>query len=176
MTAMVTPVDERKARRFWVAMILLLLVSQLSIGFMSIYLATKDHAFVVIPDYYEKGLRYDELQALRQQSDALGWTSSNTISDEVDAAGFSTLTYVISDRTGKPVTGLHGEATLYHLSHASPPVTTKIEELSSGVYRATAALNRTGVWQMDAKFMGQQGETYLTGKELEVKAAAASLK
>ena len=52
-------VAERRARRFWVSFICLILGSNVAMGFFAVYLALSDPSQSVIPNYYQTGLDWD---------------------------------------------------------------------------------------------------------------------
>ncbi|MFN5946968.1 MAG: FixH family protein, partial [Pirellulaceae bacterium] len=64
---------ERRARRFWVGMILVLLLGSMSVWIGTAVVAINDPSMSVLPDYHQQALRWDEVQQERAASDRLGW-------------------------------------------------------------------------------------------------------
>ena len=70
------PVDqrsERRAKRFWISLVLMLFAIQFTIGSVAIHYATSNPSMVVIPDYHEAALNWDAHQHLHTAANRLGW-------------------------------------------------------------------------------------------------------
>ena len=121
---------------------------------IAITLGTGDPSFAVVPDYYQKGVDYDERKALLAESAALGWTVELTPSREADAIGQRELALLVQDAGGQPVRGLALRVHAYHVARAGEPVSMQCVEVLPGQYVGAARLTREGFWQfgIDATF------------------------
>ena len=63
---------ERRARRFWVSVIVGFLSLQVVIGIVSIVLSISDPTLAVIPNYHQAALDWDVTHRARQLADQLG--------------------------------------------------------------------------------------------------------
>jgi hypothetical protein len=61
-------IAERRARRFWVSFVCLLLGANLAMGGLAIYLTSSDPSQSIIPNYYQKGLEWDKTKAILAES------------------------------------------------------------------------------------------------------------
>lgn len=114
---------------------------------IAITLATGDRSFAVVPDYYEKGVAYDERKALLAESAALGWSVVIGPGEYADAIGQRELVVSVRDAEGQPVQGLDVKVEAYHVARASEPVALKFVEALPGQYVAQARMSKEGFWQ-----------------------------
>ena len=170
MSSMVKPltstspeIAERRARRFWVGFICLLLGSNLGMGVFAIYLASSDPANSIIPNYYQKGLDWDKTKAKLAASDELGWSVEVAISPDTPNAVRRTITLTVLDRQGSPVEKGAGNIALFHHAHGKDLQELGLEEIHPGVYQTTALMGPQGKWditlnlrQNETEFLWQQ--------------------
>ncbi len=116
-------------------------------GNIAVIVLTKDDpSFAVEPDYYRKAVAWDSTQARIAQSDALVWTVSATVSDNV--AGARVLTLNLLDQTGAAVHNAQLTGTLLHVARANDVQSVVFAETSSGQYAATVPMARRGMWEL----------------------------
>lgn len=164
-----TPVvSERRARWTWTFIIVGLLGSQLSIGVAAVILANQDSSQQIIPDYYKRSMAWDTSVATQQASDTLGWKATINVAEDADVTGARTITLVLTDRTGAPVTGATGSLQIYHHRKIADVIQAEWSELSSGIYRATARLDQKGLWQFTVAMHRGDEEQFVTEQELEL--------
>lgn len=129
------------------AVVLGLLGSHMLFIMIAITLGTGDPSFAVVPDYYQKGVDYDERKALLAESAALGWTVELTPSSEADTVGKRELVLQLKDAGGQPVRGLTLRVHAYHVARASEPLSMECVEVLPGQYVGAARMTREGFWQ-----------------------------
>jgi len=110
--------------------------------------ANDDPSVAIAKDYYQRAVRFDADQALRQRSALLGWTvaleAARTSSSE------ATVTAVLVDSTGAPVRG----AVVRIAAHAvarSNDVFNATAIPAGDRYLAALPLNRGGLWDLDVE-------------------------
>lgn len=152
---------ERRARRFWVGMILTLLLGSMSVWIGTAVVAINDPSMSVLPDYHQQALRWDEVQRERAASDRLGWEVRLGLAPVGSPEVFSgvlakppgrpiSMAFVtLLDTAGLPVSGASG--TLRYYPHARVKRVEQVElyEQSPGVYRVPVTMDATGLWQWD---------------------------
>ncbi len=94
---------ERRARRFWVGIIVVFLGLQVLIGVASIVLSLSDPSVAVIPNYHQAALDWDVTHRARQLANQLGWNIDYNVIPSQEA-GHRTLLVSILDRGGSPNT------------------------------------------------------------------------
>ena len=110
--------------------------------------ANDDPSVAIAPDYYQRAVRFDADQALRQRSERLGWRV--TLGAARMSASEATVTAVLVDSTGAPV----HDAIVRIAAHAvarSNDVFTATATPAGDRYLAVLPVNRGGLWDMDVE-------------------------
>ncbi|TWU47348.1 FixH [Rubripirellula tenax] len=148
--------NERRAKRFWVSLVVTLLGIQLLIGFVAIRLATGDPSAAIVPDYHNAALNWDVSQRAITAADRMGWTVSIATSDVADARGMRATEISILDDQDQPVDDLRIMASIYHHARAANVQTFAIESIGQGRYLTLAPMQRPGLWQMELMIEGAE--------------------
>ena len=106
----------------------------------------------VASDPYEAGLAYNRTLAQRRAEAALGWTA--TIDDSPGAVRLR-----VTDRGGRPVTGLRVTAKLERPATEAGSVNAVFVESSPGVYDAKLA-GLAGAWDVNASAVDKAGRLF----------------
>lgn len=95
---------------------------------------------------YEKGLKYNDTLAEARRQEMLGWHAKA----EVIAKGARAADIVVtfSDRDGKPVTGLAGQAQFVRPTSSGHDGASALAEQGGGRYVVAANLPLSGQWEM----------------------------
>ena len=110
--------------------------------------ANDDPSVAVAKDYYQRAVRFDADQALRQRSERLGWRVSLEAARTSGAE--ATVTAVLVDSLGAPIRG----AVVRIAAHAvarSNDVFTASATAAGDKYLAVLPVNRGGLWDMDVE-------------------------
>ena len=158
---------ERRARRFWVSVIVGFLSLQVVIGIVSIVLSISDPTLAVIPNYHQAALDWDVTHRARQLADQLGWQVDYNIVPS-EHAGRRSLLVTILDRAGKPLPGLNVSAKLYRHARGSVVDKFKLTTVADGNYQGDTKLTDVGLWQIELVIEGDHGIASLS-REFEVK-------
>ncbi len=158
---------ERRARRFWVSVIVGFLGLQVLIGIASIVLAFNDPSVAVIPNYHQSALDWDVTHHARQLTDQLGWQIDYNVVP-AEQAGHRSLFVAILDRDGKPVSDLNVSAKLYRHARGGIVDRFKLKAIADGNYQADTKLTDKGLWQIELLIEGEHGIASLS-REFEVK-------
>lgn len=139
----------RRAATFWGALVVGLLGIQVLVGVGAVVIATSDPSASIVPDYYEKALRWDDEKAARLASDALGWEATVRLSPAADRRGDRTVVVSILDASGDPVADAEVRGRVYHHARAADAMPIALRRQGDGHYTATAPVARGGLWQFD---------------------------
>jgi len=121
----------------WIAAVVVLLVGNAA-AMITLAATAGDPTSRVIPDYYQKAVRYDDVAAARAASAALGWTARISLED-------GALVAVLTDRDGAPVTGAAVEVEVRPRVRADELVTVALVEVAPGRYQAPLPAGRRGL-------------------------------
>lgn len=141
-----------------IALVLGLLFSGVGANVYLVYAAQRDPSFAVEPAYYDKAVRWDELQAERARSDALGWSA------RARASG-SQLLLELEDAHGRPVADAEVELELFHNARAKDRRQDRARAVEGG-YALDAELGRRGRWVVRVRAT-RAGEVFVTELEVE---------
>lgn len=142
---------ERKARRFWVSLIVCLLGFQIGLGVVAITLATNDESVAIVPDYHHAALNWDQVSRERSAAERLGLSIEIAPSDVIDLNGRRAVEVKIVDRHGELVTAPTLRLNAYHHAHANHGIELALTPSKTN-YVALGPLTRAGLWQFDLKF------------------------
>ena len=143
---------EQKAKRFWVALVVVLLGLQVVIGVVAINLATGDSSAAVIPNYHSEALNWDATHKQRTALARLGWNLNVVTSDVVDGQGGRVIRVEVNDVDDVGIDGLQISVDAYHHARGSDVVKFTLEALTDGTYQTIAPMRRSGVWQLEIAF------------------------
>ncbi len=118
--------------------------------------ATGDPSHVVLDDYYDRAVHYDE--SLQQDSinASLDWMVSYSFlapeEGAEDASGSefraNTLLWVqLGSSDGQPITGASVQLEAFHLAHSANPIQVSLQEGASG-YGSNLRLGPAGLWDL----------------------------
>lgn len=134
----------KSSGRFWPWFVVGLLGINVCVVLVTVYLATHDRGFAVVPDYYQKAIHWDDEVARRNAQERLGWTAA--VHPGVELDGRRCVEIDLSDREGRPLAGARVGLTMFHNAAPGEAVEASLKELSPGRYAAPAALARDGLW------------------------------
>lgn len=104
----------------------------------------------VAPEGYEEGLAWDDRQAERQVSSALGWTLKVFPSVVTQILGDRQVKFELLDRQGKPIENATLNVRMYHHARADQTLQQQISQTSPGLYEASLRMRRPGMWHLHA--------------------------
>ena len=146
---------EQKAKRFWVALVVLLLGLQVVIGVVAINLATGDSSAAVIPNYHNEALNWDATHKQRTALTRLGWNLTLVPSDVVDGQGGRVIRVEVSDEHDVGVDDLQISVDAYHHARGRDVAKFTMDPLNGGTYQAIAPMRQSGLWQLEIVFRHQ---------------------
>ncbi len=147
-------IAERKAKRFYIALVLFLFAIQITIMGSVMKLAIGDPSGAVVPNYHAASLNWDETRHLRETADRLGWNIQFTASDVADSQGQRALQMKIADAEGNAVDDLQVHGQLYHHAHADDVVMIEMKSTGDGSYFCLGPVRQAGLWQLDLAIDG----------------------
>ncbi|TWT75205.1 FixH family protein [Allorhodopirellula solitaria] len=141
--------SERKAKRFYIGLVLLLFAIQFTILGTALKLAIGDPALAVVPDYHQAALDWDAIHAASSAAAKQGWDVQIDVSDVADGRGLRAVDLNMSDDRGQPVTNLTVVGKVYHHADADRIERFEMQDVGGGRYLATPPMARPGLWQLE---------------------------
>ena len=163
---------ERRAKRFWVSLVVFLLGIQIAVGGTAIYLATGDPSVAIVPNYHQEALNWDAALRARRAARRMGWSLELNASDVADTRGMRALVLTIRDSQSESADGLRVAGRVYHHARASDLRPVKFHSVGDGRYMAMAPMARAGLWQVEITIDGAD-ELMTMAETVEVGAPAS---
>jgi hypothetical protein len=145
---------ERKARRFWVGLVVGFLGLQVAIGMFSLYVAVGG-ADAVIPNYHQAALDWDIKQREVQTLARLGWDVS-VVATPV-RSGKRGLQVLILGAQGQRIEQQRVSGTAFHHAAGRDLHDFLLQETDAGLYTSSIPLTQAGLWRVDLTIEGDHG-------------------
>jgi nitrogen fixation protein FixH len=147
--------------RIWPAIIVTLLLGNVTLGVVLMRVASGDPHFAVEPDYYRRAVGWDSTQAQARQNLALGWQLVPALG--AVGGGDPLLTLVLRDASGAPLDGASVSVEARAVAHASDVLAANLLPTGTpGTYAADLPVAREGLWEVRA--VAIRGEDQLTAQ------------
>jgi nitrogen fixation protein FixH len=140
---------ERKARRFWVSYIVMMLGVGVGLWIYVAYLAVNDPSMAVVHDYHQKALKWDDHLAIQEASKKLGWVVQPSVRASKAGSTMHTVELFVRSNAGEPITGGTGSLTMYHHARGKQIEKASLVENEPGTYSAEINMDRDGLWQVE---------------------------
>lgn len=137
----------------WPLGITAILAATIAGNLVVLRVASDDPSFAVEPDYYRRAVGWDSTMAQARASAALGWRVTPAVTPLLAGAP-ATVTLVVSDRDGAPVTGATVAVEALFNARANDRHTATLAEVAPGRYAAPLPLAWAGVWELRVRVRG----------------------
>lgn len=138
---------EKTAQMAWTGFILFFFVIQAIIWTVAISITSRDTSHAVVAGYDQEAMKWDQIQAERRKSEALGWNAVLHVDSSGDLFGNRTVTLTLKDQDGNPIEGANLQLEAFHRGRASEVQTLAVTEVGAGVYSSAVVLRHKGMWQ-----------------------------
>jgi hypothetical protein len=145
---------EKRAKRFWIALVVCLFVIQSTIMGLVMHLAIGDPSAAVVPDYHNAALNWDQARRMNEAADRFGWQVTFNASDVADGRGMRAIELQILDQLGDAIDGLAIRGKLYHHARAGNVIGVDLKSIGQGNYLALAPAGQAGLWQLELTIDG----------------------
>ena len=132
-----------KSDMMWPALIVGMLLFNITASMTILYFATSDGGPEIIPDYYAQSVEFNQEMKARQASIDSGWA----VTVEIDERQGTLRAY---DAQDQPLTGLDGTVAFYRPQLAESLGTVDLEPLAGepGHYRFDNIASQSGLWDL----------------------------
>ena len=127
------------------------LTSLISIHIVSVVVmvivATHDSSFAVEPDWYQKGLHYEQTAQQQRENSRLSWSVQLDVGQPLTGTNRRNVTCTVLDRAGKPVENATVDLVAFAHLRASNRTSSVLLPQEGGEYGATLAFEDPGMWE-----------------------------
>lgn len=148
---------ERRARHFWVSLIVGFLSLQVAIGIVAVYLAVSDPTVAVIPNYYQSAVNWDTTRRARELTGQLGWELTVNAGPVIAQEDHRQLRLEVRSRDQAPVDDLMVSAKVFHHARGTEIHKLRLSGLGEGIYVSPIPLTQAGLWQVELQLEGEHG-------------------
>lgn len=135
--------------RVWPAIIITVLLGNVTLGIVLMRVANSDPHFAIEPDYYRRAVGWDRTQAQARQNLALGWQLQPTLG--AVGGGEVPLTLALTDAEGAPLDGASVSVEARAVAHANELLVANLLPTGQpGTYAAGLEVTRAGLWEVRA--------------------------
>ena len=140
----------------WVLGIILFVMTFITANAVFIYQAFKNPPSLVVPDFYERGKRYEDTQKRIEQEKALGWTGVLMTPAATRVNQSQAYEVLIQGRNSVNLELDSVTINAYRPSDANADFSAAMTKKSPGQYSADMSFNLPGIW--DIIVVAKQGE------------------
>ncbi len=157
--------NEQTAQLVWTVIIVSFFLIQAVIWTVAISITSNDQSHVVLADYDQKSLHWDESQASRRASKALGWKTSLKIATAADIVGNRSVTLTLHDRNDQPIQQPTVDLIAFHRGQAANQQSIRLQATLPGIYEGVVQIRKQGQWQFSGTIRNSGDQFYLDEKQ-----------
>lgn len=150
--------------RLWPHFIFFLLAINFFVVGITVYVATTDPSFAVVPDYYTKAVEWDATKERQAASDAAGW-KVHVAAIPIGSDMF--IRAIVLDENSQHVENATVTAQVFHSRYAAEQSTLEFVPATPGTYDAAFPSLRAGEWNIKLTIK-RDGDTYLGSHQLHL--------
>jgi nitrogen fixation protein FixH len=136
-----------RSEYMWPALVVGLLLFNITASMTILYFAQSDGGPEVIPDYYERSVQFNDQMLANQASAATGWSVELELYDV-----YGELTALDAD--GQPLVGLEGTVSFYRPERAQALGMAEVVATGPGEYRFENLAHKGGLWDLALELQG----------------------
>ena len=166
----IPPLDRPTGRWHWPAIIISFLGVQVVLSFAALYFALSDPSASVEPNYYARGLSYDQRRAEQQLMATLGWQPGLILSGAAGSPPHRSLGLRLVDRNGAPLEGAIVQVVAFAHARAVDRYALTLQPApgSPGFYAADLPTPQQGLWEFRFTLRhGPQTVAWMTRSDLK---------
>ncbi len=161
--------DTRRSKRhlFWPVLITSLICIHIVSVVTMVVVATRDRSFAVEPDFYVKGLNYDQTIQQRRDNALLGWSIKFGVSEPLTGTDLRNVTCRLFDRDGKPLEGAKIDLAAFAHLRGSNIESCVLLPHDAGQYVGTIVFADPGIWEFRlVATRGKETFTHIVKQEI----------
>jgi len=139
----------------WPLIIVAFLLGDMIAMGITVAVSSGDPSHYVIPDYYQKAVKHDEVIAQERHRLELGWAL--TVARATPTADGVDVDFELMGRDRQPVLGAKGTVEAFHQARAARAQSLPLEDVGAGIYRAHIPVRKAGLWDLDVTIEHPEG-------------------
>lgn len=143
--------------RVWPHFIFVLLALNFTVVGITVFVATSDPSFAVVPDYYTKAVEWDVQKEKQLASDALGW---HVHAAAIPSGSAMSIRVIVSDKDSKPIGDAKVTADVFHSKFPGQRATVELTSSIDGGYEVPVPTPHIGEWNIELR-IERDDHTYL---------------
>ena len=162
-----------KRHLFWPILIASLIGVHIISVVTMVVVATHDRSFAVEPDWYQKGLHYEQTIQQRGENARLGWSVKLDVGPPVSGSNERSVRCRLADRAGQPLDSAKIDLVAFAHLRASKVQSCVLLPQSAGEYAGELDFEDPGIWEFRlAVTRGADTFTSVVKQEIDSSAAA----
>ncbi len=142
---------EKLAQFIWTGIIVGFFVIQAIMWTVAIIVTANDKSHVIIADYENSSLSWDQTQSLKRDSEALGWQASIEVEANSRPTGERKLTLRLLNAAGQPIELPEITIEVFHWAEGSLIFPVSLKSVSAGLYEGELVMRKSGYWNFSAE-------------------------
>jgi nitrogen fixation protein FixH len=139
--------EEPSRHLFWPIFLSSLIGIHIVSVVVMVIVATRDRSFAIEPDWYQKGLHYDQTAQQQRENRRLGWSVKLDVGQALTGTNQRSVSCTVFDRAGKPVQNAAVDLVAFAHLRGSNRTSSILLPQGGGAYAASLAFDDPGVWE-----------------------------
>jgi len=132
---------------FWPIFLAGLITTHIVSVVVMVIVATHDRSFAIEPDWYQKGLHYEQTAQQQQENGRLGWSVQFDVGQPLAGTNRRDVSCKVLDRAGKPVENATIDLVAFAHLRGSNRTASVLLPHGPGEYVATLGFEDPGMWE-----------------------------
>jgi hypothetical protein len=159
----------------WPLIVVGLLSCHVSAMVLAINIASVGDGNAILPNYYDKALRWDELREQAAASARLDWDYTLTPSVLVDGSGNRQLRGTLTDAEGAGLPGAEVRLRVWHYEANAPLHAEPVATDSEGTFTVSLPMPLAGAWSCET-IISSGADVFVDSREVAIVAPALPLR
>jgi len=149
MSDPMSPATVEKSSRhlFWPIFLTSLIGIHIASVVVMVIVATHDSSFAIEPDWYQKGLHYDQAVQQQRENRRLGWSIKLDVGRPLTGTNQRSVSCMVLDQAGKPVENAKVDLVAFAHLRGSNRTSSVLLPHGGGAYQGTLAFDDPGTWE-----------------------------
>lgn len=158
---------EKTGRSRWPLIVTGMLAAHVGAMVLAVNIAGADGGNVVMPEYYDRAIGWDDHRRALARSERSGWSIDVTPAALANEDGTRDLRFLVRDESGALVDGARLSVRTWHHSIGELSESTARPSSERGVYVARTSMVRSGTWTCETA-IDANGEAYVDERTVRI--------
>ncbi len=140
-------VEKPSRHLFWPIFLTSLIGIHIASVVVMVIVATHDRSFAIEPDWYQKGLHYEQTAQQQRENRRLGWSVKLDVSRPLTGTNQRSVSCTVFDQAGKPVENAKVDLVAFAHLRGSNRMSSVLLSRGGGAYVGTLGFDDPGTWE-----------------------------